>query len=75
VLAPSIAASLGRNQPISGIAQIVGRYLGLFQNEEAAALAFNRAAIERYGAFACLNDVPATKTLLRSVPEEDKKIA
>lgn len=35
------------------------RYLGLFPTPEAAALAYNTAAIEAHGEFANLNDVPA----------------
>jgi len=34
------------------------RYLGMFNDEAAAAAAYNRAAREQYGEFAVLNDVP-----------------
>lgn len=34
-------------------------YIGLFDDEREAALAYNRAAEKKYGAFACLNEVAA----------------
>lgn len=34
------------------------RHLGMFTNQEDAAHAYNRAAVELHGEYACLNDVP-----------------
>lgn len=34
-----------------------GRHLGMFVSEEAAALAYNAAALEAFGPFACLNQI------------------
>jgi hypothetical protein len=38
-------------------ANCAGRYLGLFPTAEAAAVAYNKAAIENYGAYAKVNEV------------------
>lgn len=35
----------------------IRKYLGLFENEEEAAAAYNKAALEIYGEFACLNKI------------------
>lgn len=34
------------------------RHLGEFSNEENAALAYNAAALEAFGSYACLNEIP-----------------
>lgn len=49
------------------------KYLGSFNDERAAASAYNRAALERFGEFAVLNDVPSEVEDTPNPPRFHKK--
>ncbi len=45
-------------------------YLGTFDNEEEAAVAYNTTAIERFGEFACLNVLPWPNSVFQGPPKQ-----